>query len=227
MFKVGDRVVVVKNKLGGPNTFLGQQGKVLDITDEALSVNVLVEGYGEYRFMREELELLDMHSNQKFQVGDRVVVVDPGRTFFRSRGEVVEVFDRSPWDYKVKLPDEEWEVPLPYLADELEHEFVYDMLSAPPADEDSSMTQVDMRPNVDHTGNEGEDVINHPSHYADGWSNGAEVIDITEHLNFNRGNAVKYLSRAGKKGGSEKELEDLQKALWYVTREVLRLGGTV
>ena len=37
------------------------------------------------------------------------------------------------------------------------------------------------------------DPVNHPTHYAEGWSNGAEVIDITENLNFNRGNAVKYV----------------------------------
>ena len=66
------------------------------------------------------------------------------------------------------------------------------------------------------------DPINHPSHYADGWSNGAEVIDITEHLNFNKGNAVKYLARAGRKDPA-RELEDLHKAAWYVQREIARL----
>lgn len=63
------------------------------------------------------------------------------------------------------------------------------------------------------------DNVNHPSHYADGWSNGAEVIDITENLNFNRGNAVKYIARAGKKDPA-KELEDLQKAEFYLKREI-------
>jgi hypothetical protein len=66
------------------------------------------------------------------------------------------------------------------------------------------------------------DAVNHPSHYADGWSNGAEVIDITENLNFNRGNAVKYLARAGAKDPA-RELEDLRKAAWYVKREIDRL----
>ena len=66
------------------------------------------------------------------------------------------------------------------------------------------------------------DLINNPSHYAEGFSNGAEVIDITENLNFNRGNAVKYLSRAGKKDGSP-ELQDLEKAQFYVNREVDRV----
>lgn len=69
------------------------------------------------------------------------------------------------------------------------------------------------------------DVVNHPSHYADGWSNGAEVIDITENLNFNRGNAVKYIARAGKKDPA-KELEDLQKAEFYLNREIARVLST-
>jgi len=67
------------------------------------------------------------------------------------------------------------------------------------------------------------DHINHPAHYT-GFSNGAEVIDITENLNFNRGNAIKYLARAGAKD-PEKELEDLRKAEWYVLREIGRVEG--
>ncbi|MFD8142588.1 DUF3310 domain-containing protein [Streptomyces sp. NPDC059708] len=66
------------------------------------------------------------------------------------------------------------------------------------------------------------DSVHHPSHYADGWSNGAEVIDLTENLPFNRGNAIKYLCRAGKKND---ELEDLRKAAWYVNREIERMGA--
>ncbi|WP_207935698.1 DUF3310 domain-containing protein [Actinomadura sp. KC216] len=69
---------------------------------------------------------------------------------------------------------------------------------------------------------ENHDPINSPRHYADGWSNGAEVIDIAEHLTFNRGAAVKYLARAGRKD-PETELEDLKKAQWFVNREVALL----
>jgi len=65
------------------------------------------------------------------------------------------------------------------------------------------------------------DLINKPPHYR-GFSNGAEVIDITERLNFNRGNAVKYLARAGRKQG-QSAMDDLQKAAWYVQREIDRL----
>ena len=64
------------------------------------------------------------------------------------------------------------------------------------------------------------EAINHPSHYADGK---IEVIDFIEdkNLNFNLGNVIKYVARAGKKDKS-KELEDLQKALWYLQREINR-----
>lgn len=59
------------------------------------------------------------------------------------------------------------------------------------------------------------DTINHPQHYA-GIDVTIECIDLTRHLNFQLGNAVKYLWRAGRKGGKEQEIEDLRKALWYL-----------
>lgn len=65
------------------------------------------------------------------------------------------------------------------------------------------------------------DIINHPSHYTDGK---IEVIDFIEdkQLNFHRGNAIKYIARAGKKN-KETEIEDLGKAVWYINREIQRL----
>ena len=65
------------------------------------------------------------------------------------------------------------------------------------------------------------DNVNHPSHYTDGK---IEVIDFIEDkkLNYHRGNAIKYIARAGKKH-KNKEVEDLQKAVWYLTREIERL----
>ena len=70
------------------------------------------------------------------------------------------------------------------------------------------------------------DPIN-PAHYQ-GMSNGAQVIDVTENLSFNAGNAVKYLARACRLDGQTKgnPLEDLRKAQWYVTREIERLETT-
>lgn len=66
-----------------------------------------------------------------------------------------------------------------------------------------------------------KDNVDHPSHYTDGK---IEVIDFIEDkkLNYHRGNAIKYISRAGKKD-KKKEIEDLQKAVWYLNREINRL----
>ena len=65
------------------------------------------------------------------------------------------------------------------------------------------------------------DAVNHPSHYTDGR---IEVIDFIEdkHFGYHLGNAVKYISRAGKKDPA-KEIEDLQKAIWYINRHITNL----
>jgi hypothetical protein len=62
--------------------------------------------------------------------------------------------------------------------------------------------------------------VNHPSHYTSHPS-GIECIQITEHMNFCLGNAIKYLWRAGSKDGTS-DIEDLEKAKWYVEREIAR-----
>ena len=60
------------------------------------------------------------------------------------------------------------------------------------------------------------DPVNHPSHYTDG---GIETIDFIEakKLPYHLGNAVKYISRAGKK---DDEVQDLKKAVWYINRYI-------
>jgi iron-sulfur cluster repair protein YtfE (RIC family) len=64
--------------------------------------------------------------------------------------------------------------------------------------------------------------VNHPTHYG-GKDNTYEAIKVIEawDLDFCLGNVVKYLSRAGKK--SDKKVEDLEKALWYLNREIENL----
>lgn len=64
------------------------------------------------------------------------------------------------------------------------------------------------------------DDVHHPKHYTSHPS-GVECIEITEHFNFCLGNAIKYIWRAGLKG--EDAVQDLQKAIWYVQREISRL----
>ena len=65
------------------------------------------------------------------------------------------------------------------------------------------------------------DHVNHPSHYT-AHPSGVECIAITEHMNFCLGNAVKYIWRSGLKSATP--VEDLEKARWYIERELHRLG---
>lgn len=73
------------------------------------------------------------------------------------------------------------------------------------------------------------DAIN-PNHYK-GFSNGAEVIDISENLVSNASHAFNYVARAGRADGYTKsqdvegKIEDYTKAVWFINREIERLGG--
>ncbi len=76
-----------------------------------------------------------------------------------------------------------------------------------------------------------KDSVNHPSHYTDGK---IEVIDFIEDkkLGFCLGNAIKYIARAGKKKSAmmddkQKEIEDLEKAAWYINRRIKELTEDV
>ena len=96
----------------------------------------------------------------------------------------------------------------PIIADEIVKEATKDLLAM-------SRDEVDER--ADNTLH---DPVNHPSHYT--AYKGLEVIDLTEQMNFNRGNAVKYICRAGLKDPAT-EIQDLKKAVWYLNREIARL----
>ena len=75
---------------------------------------------------------------------------------------------------------------------------------------------------------ETDDQINHPSHYT--WIKdkvGIEVIDITRHLDFDLGNAIKYILRAGRKPINKSNfnlniaaIQDLKKALFYINDKI-------
>lgn len=67
-----------------------------------------------------------------------------------------------------------------------------------------------------------QDSVNHPPHYTSHPS-GIEAIEVTRHMNFNLGNAMKYLWRAGIKD-EKKHIEDLQKAIFYINDEIKRLS---
>lgn len=68
------------------------------------------------------------------------------------------------------------------------------------------------------------DLVNHPPHYTAHparceCGKGVECIQITEHMGFCLGNAVKYIWRADLKGNA---IEDLRKARWYLDREIAK-----
>lgn len=67
------------------------------------------------------------------------------------------------------------------------------------------------------------DAVNHPKHYLSHPS-GIETIQITEHMGFCLGNVIKYVMRADYKGN---RLQDLEKAAWYLNREIERERANV
>ena len=71
------------------------------------------------------------------------------------------------------------------------------------------------------SGQDLDDVVNHPKHYTEHPS-GVECIQITEHMGFNLGNALKYIWRCDLK---QDAIEDLKKARWYIDREIARREG--
>ena len=77
------------------------------------------------------------------------------------------------------------------------------------------------RPKLDKAAKESADPVNHPEHYKVG---GIETIDFIEAkgLSYHLGNVVKYVTRADHKGN---RLQDLEKAQWYLSREISRLKG--
>lgn len=69
----------------------------------------------------------------------------------------------------------------------------------------------------------GDDPVDHPSHYNQHPS-GVECIDVVRHMNFNLGNVIKYIWRAGLKG-TVPSVQDLEKAAWYLNDEIARRKG--
>ena len=81
---------------------------------------------------------------------------------------------------------------------------------------------------IDRKGKEQKsDSVNHPAHY-NSHPSGIECIEIARHHNFNIGNTIKYLWRAGLKSeegmeDNDKQIEDLNKAIWYINDEIKRI----
>jgi len=74
--------------------------------------------------------------------------------------------------------------------------------------------------------NENKEMVNHPSHYQFGNDKTYEVVNVCEAWGLDKDayifNVVKYVARAGKKD-TDKELQDLEKAKWYLERRIERI----
>lgn len=67
---------------------------------------------------------------------------------------------------------------------------------------------------------EENDNVNHPSHYCDGRKYEPVEVILDWELDYLLGNAVKYISRCGRKGTPEDAIEDLEKAVWYIQKRI-------
>lgn len=138
----------------------------------------------------------------KFKVGDRVLIKAPEKgeasplvkLYQGVGGQIEEVGapESAPYPYVVKLDDGH---SLCFGYGELEPEEVRDFAAG--------------------------DAVDHPPHYTQHPS-GVECIQVTEHMTFSLGNAMKYIWRAGLK--SADPIEDIDKAIWYLQREKERLS---
>lgn len=143
-----------------------------------------------------------------YKVGDEVVITAPSTPYVQQfkgeRGTITNVVEDDPYAYEVWFNNRS----LGFSASELTPAGPLDVV-----DEAVKTLWAKVLEPV-------EDEVNHPPHYT--WlPNGVEVIDITELLNFNVGNVVKYALRAGHK--TEDATTDLRKAAWYINREIERL----
>ena len=68
-----------------------------------------------------------------------------------------------------------------------------------------------------------KEAVRHPNHYC--WHPTCECIEVTQHFNFNLGNVIKYVWRAGAPVPKESVIQDLQKAKQYIDFELKRLGA--
>lgn len=133
----------------------------------------------------------------EFKVGDKISIIDalPFDDGFKI-GETGVIWMATKYVIGIKMHDGRYQVLTPDIA----YKYIKLVQSA----------------------NSDSGSIDHPAYYNDGK---IEVIDFIEDkgLNFNKGNAVKYIARAGKKDKA-KEVEDLQKAKWYIEREIKRVS---
>lgn len=144
--------------------------------------------------------------------GDTTVLYKPGKLY-----KIVTYY--GPDDNPIGITIESEKDPVHFIMDEVAANF---NVFPPSSETDIKDLKVGLEPEPSISIAEKEDRISHPSHYT--WLKdkcGIEVIDITRHLDFDRGNALKYILRATHKseqGMSDKEkaIEDINKAIFYL-----------
>lgn len=149
--------------------------------------------------------------------GDRVIISVPKKyiinnirgndmmSVIRNNGEIGEILqDMDNGTYIVKVQNELCNIASDYLKKAKE----------------ISLISPTVKENNTNRRKEENNIISHPAHY----TQGIECMDYIEShkLNYARGNIIKYVTRAGLKDAS-KEVEDLEKARWYLDREIERV----
>lgn len=149
--------------------------------------------------------------------GDRVIISVPKKyiinnirgndmmSVIRNNGEIGEILqDMNNGTYIVKVQNELCNIASDYLKKAKE----------------ISLISPTVKENNTNRRKEENNIISHPAHY----TQGIECMDYIEShkLNYARGNIIKYVTRAGLKDAS-KEVEDLEKARWYLDREIERV----
>lgn len=207
-FHVGDRVRVVTT-----DRFNGMTGEVVLVKKNASTTYAVyldeALAAGEFTFKERELrpEHIGPQPEPSFKRGDRVRVTQVDHPADGESGEIVDVSAEASHPYQVYF----------------DRGFIEGLGSWDGFSGDQIEALADVQ--VPYIGsNVEDDAVNHPAHYT--AYPGVEVIQITEHLNFCRGNAVKYIARAGLKD-PDKTIEDLEKAAWYLDREIARLKREV
>lgn len=175
--------------------------KITELEDEIIKEYSIEEGTGWYPWDRDEL-------SPYFKAGNLIEDINKFPnifSFITDKGHI--------WDKKVgwrHLPKEN-KIELDNIIEEEKEKL--SILHCIVCDKDYNYKDY-----YNHICQKEDNSVNHPKHYTSHPS-GIECIEITRHMSFNLGNAVKYLWRDGIKD-VETPIQDLQKAIWYINDEI-------
>lgn len=214
-FKVGDKVVGVGHHNGETGTVFQP-----DHRSSYVYVRLDTEGAGYTGVFRpEELKLVETG----FKTGD-IVAVKPGEFMYPNlKGKRLIVHglsDNEGYEYQVRALGQDYDYGDDYKDGELEAgeplaAWEIALLDASRPSYKSAAAKAAHPSN----GKVENDPVNNPAHYT---QYPVEVIELTRHMSFDRGNAVKYIARAGFKDKAT-EKQDIEKAIWYLQDDLKEL----